>query len=109
MKTNQLTRGRPRRVMYFENKDGEIDGAPARIGWASFSQTGLSVYYRGRTLKRSKGQGISGNYHDEATGEEYRVSGIKTRGSNVHPAESVRVEVDEDAQEEYRRLRSDER
>lgn len=31
MKTNQLTRGKNRRVMYVENKDGEIDGAAARI------------------------------------------------------------------------------
>jgi hypothetical protein len=55
MKNNQLTKGQKRRVMYIENKDGDIDGAAARIGWVTFSKTGLSVYYRGRTLQRASG------------------------------------------------------
>jgi predicted lipid-binding transport protein (Tim44 family) len=105
MKKNQLTRGEPRRVMYVENKDGDIDGARARIGWVTFSKTGLSVHYRGRVLVRSKGRGIRGNFHDEATGEEYWVSGVKKDGSNAHWAESVEVQVDDDAREECARLR----
>ena len=48
---NQLTRGQQRRVMYVENKDGDIDGVPVRIGWVTFSRSGLNVYYRGRTLR----------------------------------------------------------
>jgi hypothetical protein len=52
MKSNQLTRGERRRIMYVENKDGDLDGVRARIGWVTFSKTGLSVRYRGRTLKR---------------------------------------------------------
>jgi hypothetical protein len=106
MKTNQLTRGEERRVMYVENKNGDIDGAPARIGWVTFSQTGRSVYHRGRTLKRAKGGGVSGNFYDEATGQEYWVSGVKGRGSNAHPAERTKVLLDEDASEEYERLRA---
>jgi hypothetical protein len=106
MKTNQLTRGENTRVMYVENKDGDIDGAQARIGWVTFSQTGRSVYYRGRTLKRMKGGGIRGNFYDEATGEEYWISGVKKEDSNVHWAESTRVEVDADALEEYQRIRA---
>nr|WP_321441741.1 hypothetical protein [uncultured Hyphomonas sp.] len=101
---SQLTRGLSRRVMYVENKDGDIDGVPARIGWVSFSKTGKSVYYRGRTL--SKANGVSGNFLDIDTGDEYWVSGIKKRGSNVHWAEAVTVEIDEDAREEYRKLKS---
>jgi hypothetical protein len=100
----QLTRGLSRRVMYVENKDGDIDGVSARIGWVSFSKTGKSVYYRGRTL--SKANGISGNFLDADSGDEYWISGIKKRGSNVHWAEAVNVEIDEDAQEEYLRLKS---
>ena len=91
--------------MYIENKDGTIDGVPARIGWVSFSRTGLSVQYRGRTLRRARGGGIQGNYVDAETGEEYWVSGIKTRGSNVHWADKIKVRVDPDAREEYERLR----
>jgi hypothetical protein len=105
MKANQLTRGEERRVMYVENKNGDIDGVPGRIGWVTFSQTGRSVYYRGRTLKRAKGGGVSGNFYDEATGQEYWVSGVKGRGSNAHPAERTKIFVDEDAREEYERLR----
>jgi hypothetical protein len=106
MKANQLTRGAKRRVMYVENKDGEIDGVAGRIGWVTFSQTGLSVHYRGRTLQRSKGRGIRGNYFDAATGEEYWISGLKVDGSNQHWAESIRVEIDDDARDEYHRIRS---
>jgi hypothetical protein len=93
MRKNQLTRGKERRVMYVENKDGDIDGVPARIGWVSFSRTGLTIYYRGRTLTRG---GICGNYYDLDRGEDYWVSGVKERGSNVHWAEPTTVCVDPD-------------
>lgn len=106
MKTNQLTRGEEKRVMYIENKGGDIDGVSGRIGWVTFSQSGRSVYYRGRTLKRAKGGGVRGNFFDEATGQEYWVSGVKGRGSNTHPAERTEFAVDEDAREEYERLRT---
>ena len=106
MKNNQLTKGENHRIMYIENKDGDIDGVPARIGWVTFSKSGLSVYYRGKTLKRSKGGGIAGNHFDENTGEEYWISGIKKRGSNTHYAESTSVLIDEDALEEYKKIRN---
>lgn len=103
MKT-QLTRGLKKRVLYVENKDGDIDGAQGRIGWVAFSKTGKSVYYRGRMLR--KGSGIRGNFFDEASGEEYWISGIKKRGSNGHWAESVKIVVDDDAKDEYERIKS---
>lgn len=106
MRKNQLTKGENRRVMYVENKEGDIDGVPARIGWVEFSKSGNSVYYRGKVLMKIKGGGVSGNFFDEQTGEEYWVSGIKKRGSNAHPAEFVKVEVDPDAMDEYKRLKS---
>jgi hypothetical protein len=53
-----------------------------------------------------KGGGVVGNFFDTETGEEYWVSGVKKRGSNAHPAEPVTVAVDDDALEEYRRIRS---
>ncbi len=77
----------------------------ARIGWVTISKTGLSIHYRGRTLLRSKGGGIRGNFFDETTGEEYWVSGVKTRGSNAHWAESASVQIDDDAREECVRIR----
>jgi hypothetical protein len=103
MKHDQFTRGEKRRVMYVENKQGLINGVQGRIGWVTFSKTGRSVYYRDKLLKR--GNGISGNFFDEATGEEYWKSGIKKKGSNQHYAEPIQVEIDADALEEYRRIK----
>lgn len=103
---NQLTRGLKQRLMYIENKHGDIDGAQARIGWVRFSKTGQSVYYRDKTLSRIKGGGIRGNFLDAATGAEYWVSGVKQRGSNTHWAESVHIDIDADALEAYAELRA---
>lgn len=105
MKKNQLTQGQTRRVMYVENKDGVIGGAAARVGWVEFSKTGRTVYYQGRSLSSAKGRGVRGNFIDEKTGEEFWVSGIKKRGSNIHPAEFVVPVIDQDAKEEYERIR----
>ena len=93
--------------MYIENKNGDIDGAVARIGWVEFSKSGLTVYYRGKSLRRAKGGGVRGNHFDEDTGEEYWISGIKKKGSNVHWANSIEIVVDEDALDEYERVKSD--
>lgn len=109
MKRNQLTRGLTRRVMYIENKDGLLDGVSAHIGWVEFSKSGRSVYYRGRTLNATTRAG-AGNFVDAESGEEYWVSGIKTRGSNVHHATPVgTVAIDEDAKEEFVRLKQHDR
>jgi hypothetical protein len=105
MKT-QLTRGLKRRVLYVENKDGDLDGAQGRIGWVTFSKTGKSVYYRDKVLKKISGGGVSGNFFDEATGEEYWISGVKKRGSNGHWAESATIVVDDDARDEYQRIKA---
>ena len=92
------------RGLYVENKSGDIDGHRARIGWVTFSKSGLTIYYRGRSFARSKGQGISSNYFDTQTGEEYWISGLKRRESNIHLAERrFSVHIDEDATEAYER------
>lgn len=61
--------------------------------------------YRGRSLVAIGGRGTAGNFMDEASREEFWVSGVKARGSNVHPGAAVSVVVDEDAVEDYERLR----
>jgi hypothetical protein len=106
MKKTQLTRGENRRLMYVENKNGQIDGADARIGWVSFSKSGRSVNYRGLLLSIIKGGGVSGNYFDNESGDEYWVSGIKLSGSNTHPGRPVSLVIDEDAVEAYTSLRN---
>jgi hypothetical protein len=49
---------------------------------------------------------VRGNFFDETTGEEFWVSGVKTRGSNTHWAEAADVCVDDDAHEEWARIRA---
>ena len=105
MKASQLTKGQDRRVMYLENKDGMLDGTQARIGWVDFSKTGRTIYYKGRSLIAIGGRGVRGNFMDEASGEEFWISGVKKRGSNAHPSESAVPVVDDDAREEYERIR----
>ncbi|MCP5005721.1 MAG: hypothetical protein GY941_17565 [Planctomycetes bacterium] len=104
---SQLTQGNQKRLMYTENKEGDIDGYSARIGWVTFSKTGRSIYYRNLILKRIKGGGIHGNYYCEKTGHEYWVSGVKKRGSNAHWAEPCNIHIDQDAVEEYKALISE--
>ncbi|MGH8106989.1 MAG: hypothetical protein ACREO1_02465 [Arenimonas sp.] len=106
MKKTQLSKGENRRLMYVENKHGDIDGAAARIGWVTFSKSGMAVHYRNRLLSRLKGGGISGNYFDQETGEEYWVSGVKTSGSNSHHGQHLVLVIDEDAKAAYEELRN---
>jgi hypothetical protein len=104
MKSTQLTQGKERRLMFVENKNGVIDGYSAHIGWVTFSKTGNTVYYRDLVLNKIKGGGVRGNFVDATTGDEFWISGVKRRGSNTHWAKSVKVHVDEDAQDEYRTI-----
>lgn len=90
--------------MFVELKTGYSGNVPAWIGRVSFSKTGQTVYYRGKALRRIPGGGISANHRDVETGEQYWVSGVKRNGEDRHWAGSGRVEVDEDAREEYERL-----
>ncbi|MDI1226178.1 MAG: 1-deoxy-D-xylulose-5-phosphate synthase [bacterium] len=69
-----------------------------------FSKTGKTIYYRDKVLEKATGGGIAGNFFDTATGEEYWVSGVKTKGSNAHPHTPIKVVVDDDATEEYKRI-----
>jgi hypothetical protein len=91
--------------MYVENKDGLVDGERARIGWVEFSKTGRTIRYRGRSLVAIGGRGVSGNFMDAESQEEFWVSGVKLKGSNTHPSSPINVVIDEDAREEYQRVR----
>ncbi len=86
------------RIMYIECKDGAITG-PARIGRVTFSQTGKTIYYRGRAFRSLGGQAYKANYCDTETGVTYWISGCKKNGNDT--LYSGVVEVDEDVREEY--------
>lgn len=89
------------RIMYIELKSNSNDRGPARIGRVRFSKSGSSVYYGQTRFETLKGGGVSGNYSNVDTGEEYWISGCKKNGQDRHWAGSGTVEIDDDVREEY--------
>jgi hypothetical protein len=89
----------PFRIMYIESKAEGLNG-PARIGRVTFSKTGLSIYYGGKTFARGEGFGKA-NYFDVDTREEYWISGPRHDGSDRLYKSNLPIEIDEDAREEY--------
>jgi len=92
------------RIMYIENKSGQLQGSagiqgPAVIGRVTFSQTRRTLYYQGRQLKKV-GNGYKYNHVDEQTGEHFWISGPKKNGADglygYRP-----VPIDDDVREEY--------
>lgn len=86
--------------MYIENKAAGLIG-PARIGRVTFSKTGRTLYYGGKSFQSLNGSGFKSNYHDIETGDEYWISGCKKDGSDRLYGERVPIEIDEDVREEY--------
>jgi hypothetical protein len=88
-------------LRYIELKSGHGDSGPAWIALVLMSRTGATVYFDDRALKRMKSGGISGNYVDFESGEEFWVSGVKKNGADRHWAGSGRVFVERVAVPEY--------
>jgi hypothetical protein len=93
------------RIMYIENKSAQPQGqkgvvGPARIGRVTFSKTGKSLYYRGKTFRSLKGAGFKANYYDVDTHEQYWISGPKKNGADglYGPRPTP---IDDDVREEY--------
>ena len=86
------------RIMYIERKVGDVSGA-ARIGRVTFSKTGATFRYRGRTFRSLKGAGFKSNYVDVESGEEYWISRCKTAGGDR--LYSGTIVIDDDVREEY--------
>jgi hypothetical protein len=88
------------RIMYNESKADGLNG-PARIGRVTFSKSGRTIYYRGRSLYRIDGGGFKSNYFDEKTGDHYWISGPRKDGRDRLYVSHLPVEIDEDVREEY--------
>jgi hypothetical protein len=58
------------RIMYIEDKSDQLVG-PARIGRVTFSKTGKSLHYQGKTFQSLKGNGFKANYFDVDSGDHY--------------------------------------
>jgi hypothetical protein len=64
-------------VKYLELKSGFSHNGPAWIGLVSFSKSGKTIYFDGKAFQKLGGMGISGNYFDLESGDEYWISGVK--------------------------------
>jgi len=85
------------RIMYIQKGSG-LEG-PGRIGRVSFSKSGRTIYYQGRSFISLGGTGYKTNYLDRETREEYWISGPRKDGQDtLYPGT---VEIDDDAREEY--------
>lgn len=86
--------------MYVEDKSRGLSG-PARIGRVSFSKTGRTLRYGGRSFRSLGGRGFKANWFDTETGEEFWISGPRRDGDDRLYPGGAPVEVDEDVAEEY--------
>lgn len=69
------------RIMYIEDKSGGPVG-PCRIGRVTFSKTGATLRYAGRSFQSLKGYGFKANYLDVATGQQFWISGPRRDGAD---------------------------
>jgi hypothetical protein len=89
------------RIMYIEEKSSSLNGL-ARIGRVTFSKTGKSINYRGRTFQSLKGSGYKANYFDVETGERFWISGPRKDGKDrLYAESSAPIDIDPDVAEEY--------
>jgi len=88
------------RIMYIEDKSEGLTG-PARIGRVSFSKTGRTLYYAGRSFQSLKGAGFKANYYDIDAGDQFWMSGPRKDGADRLYDEPVPVEIDDDVRDEY--------
>jgi hypothetical protein len=87
------------RIMYIEDKSGGLNG-PARIGRVTFSKSGRSVHYGGRTFQKMKGYKAS--YFDVDTGGDFWISGPRKNGRDrLYNASTKPIEIDDDVSIEY--------
>ena len=85
-------------IMYIERKDDGLNG-PARIGRVTFSKSGRTIRYGGRSFQSLGGVGFKANYFNVESGEEYWISGCRKDGNDT--LYSGVVDIDEDVREEY--------
>lgn len=92
------------KILYIEHKTDQSDYGNAWIGKVEFSKTGKTVYFNGRAFKKINHGGISGNFYDLETGDEYWISGVKKNGQDRHWAGGGSVMIDRTIVQEYLKL-----
>jgi len=92
------------RIMYIEDKSGDLVG-PCRIGRVTFSKTGATLHYDGRTFQSLKGHGFKANHFDVETGQRFWISGPRKDGADgLYGRVTQAADVDGDVAEEYWRV-----
>lgn len=86
-------------IRYIELKTGYSDNGPAWIGKVKLSRSGRTVYFNDHAFQRYNG--VSGNYFDVETGEEYWISSVKKDGTDRHWAGNGKIIIDKKIVEEY--------
>ena len=88
-------------LKYIELKSGFSDNGNAWIGLASFSKSGKTIYFNGKAFQSLDGTGISGNYFDLESGDEYWISGVKKDMSDRHKFGGGKILVEKRILTEY--------
>lgn len=88
------------RIMYIEDKSKGLVG-DAVIGRVTFSKSGSSIHYKGRTFQTLAGHGFKSNYFEVGTGAEFWISGCRKDGADRLYNGGPPVHIDEDVREEY--------
>ena len=86
-------------IKYIELKTGHNDDGPAWIGKVKISRSGNTVYFNDHAFQ--KYNGISGNFIDVESGEEYWISGVKKNGTDRHWAGKGKIIIDSKIIPEY--------
>jgi hypothetical protein len=87
--------------MYIEDKSDGLNGT-ARIGRVTFSKSGRTLHYAGRTFQSLGGTGFKANFFCVETGDHFWISGPRKDGKDRLYEDSAKpIEIDEDVSEEY--------
>lgn len=88
-------------LKYIELKSGFANYGNAWIGLVSFSKSGKTIYFDGKAFRSLNGMGISGNYFDLETGEEYWISGVKKDMTDRHKFGGGKIYVEKRVLNKY--------
>ncbi len=89
-------------IKYIELKTGFSDDGPAWIGYVRESRSGCTIYFNGHAFQRYNG--VSCNYYDIESGDDYWISGVKKHGTDRHWAGKGKIIIDRKAVEEYLKI-----
>ncbi|MGS2727896.1 hypothetical protein ACU8DI_14900 [Psychroserpens sp. BH13MA-6] len=91
-------------IKYLELKTRFSDNGPAWIGMVSFSKSGKTIYFDGKAFQSLSGTGISANYFDLESGDEYWISGVKKDMSDRHQFGGGKIFVEKRILSDYLKI-----